>query len=93
MAAVRSVESAISLCDSPERTDQELARLLVTVEELEGRFSGFDDFIVEIGTKREEVFEALSAKKQQLLDDRNRKAANLLQSAERILDGVKRRAL
>ena len=88
-----AVESALSLCDSPERTDQELSRLLVTVEELEGRFAGFDDFLVEIGKKREEVFEALSTKKQQLLDDRNRRAQNLLTSAERILDGVKRRAL
>ncbi|MDP2341035.1 MAG: DNA repair ATPase [Deltaproteobacteria bacterium] len=88
-----AVESALSLCDSPERTDQELSRLLVTVEELEGRFAGFDDFLLEIGKKREEVFEALSTKKQQLLDDRNRRAQNLLSSAERILDGVKRRAL
>jgi hypothetical protein len=88
-----AVESALSLCDTPERCDQELARLLVTVEELEGRFAEFDGFLVDIGKKREEVFDALSAKKQQLLDDRNRRAQNLLSSAERILDGVKRRAL
>lgn len=88
-----AVESALTLCDTPERTDQELARLLVSVEELEGRFAGFDDFVVEIGKKREEVFEALNGKKQQLVDDRNRRAQALLTAADRILDGVKRRAL
>ena len=87
-----AVESALSLCDTPERTDQELARLLVTLEELEGRFAEFSDFLVELTKKREEVFEALTAKKQQLLDERNRRAQNLLGSADRILEGVKRRA-
>ena len=87
-----AVESALSLCDTPERTDSELARLLVTLEELEGRFAEFSDFLVELNKKREEVFEALTGKKQQLLDERNRRAQNLLASAERILDGVKRRA-
>jgi hypothetical protein len=87
-----AVESALSLCDTPERTDQELARLLVGIEELEGRFSEFSDFLVELTTKREEVFDALNTRKQQLLDERNRRAQNLLASAERILEGVKRRA-
>jgi hypothetical protein len=85
------IESALSLCDTPERTDQELARLLVAIEELEGRFAEFSDFLVELTTKREEVFEVLNTRKQQLLDERNRRAQNLLASAERILDGVKRR--
>ncbi|MBM4283341.1 MAG: AAA family ATPase, partial [Deltaproteobacteria bacterium] len=88
-----AVESALSLCDTPERCDQELARLLVSVEELEGRFAEFDGFVDQIGHKREEVFEALSSRKQQLLEERNRRAQSLLSSAERILDGVKRRAL
>lgn len=87
-----AVESALSLCDTPERTDQELARLLVSIEELEGRFAEFSDFLVEVTARREEVFEALNGRKQQLLDERNRRAQNLLSSAERILDGVKRRA-
>jgi hypothetical protein len=88
-----AVESALSLCDSPERCDQELGRLLVTLEELEGRFAEFDGFVEQLTKKREEVFETLSARKQQLLDERNRRAQSLLTSAERILEGVKRRAL
>ena len=87
-----AIESALSMCDTPERTDQELARLLVGIEDLEGRFAEFTDYLVELTAKREEIFEILNTRKQQLLDERNRRAQNLLASAERILDGVKRRA-
>ncbi|OGQ22129.1 MAG: hypothetical protein A2138_22985 [Deltaproteobacteria bacterium RBG_16_71_12] len=90
---VQASESALSLCDTPERCDQELARLLVAVEELEGRFAEIESAVAELAQRREDVFEAFTAKKQLLLDARNRRAHNLLASAERILDGVKRRAL
>jgi hypothetical protein len=89
----QAIESALSMSDTPERCEQELARLLVTVEELEGRFADLDEALTLIAEKREEVFEALSAKKQQLLDAMNRRAQGLMTSAERILDGVKRRAM
>lgn len=89
----QAIESALSMADTPERCDHELARLLVTVEELEGRFSELDEAMEVLGQKREELFEALTAKKQQLVDDRNRRAQALLASAERILEGIKRRAM
>ena len=89
----QAIESALSMSDTPERCEQELSRLLVIVEELEGRFAELDEAIALIAEKREQVFEALTAKKQQLLDERNRRALALMASAERILDGVKRRAM
>ena len=89
----QAVESALGLCDTPERTDDQLSRLLVQLEELEGRFAEFDAFLPELAKKREEVFEAFTARKQRLLDERQRRCANLGDSAKRILEGVKRRAL
>jgi hypothetical protein len=89
----QAIESALSIADSPEKCDAELARLLVTVEELEGRFSELDEASAVLTEKREQIFEALTARKQKLLDERNRRAQSLLSSAERILDGVRRRAL
>ncbi len=89
----QAIESALSMADTPERCDQELARLLVTVEELEGRFAELDDAVAVLAEKREKIFESLTAKKQQLLDERNRRAQNMMTSAQRILDGVKRRAM
>ncbi len=88
----QSVQSAIGLADTPEKCDEQLSRLMVQLEELEGKFSEFDEFIGELAQKREEVYEALGQKKQQLLDERQRRVQNLWGAAERILQGVSRRA-
>jgi MoxR-like ATPase len=88
----QSVASALAMCDTPDRCDAELGRLMVSLEELEARFSEFDEFIGDLAAKREEVLEAFGAKKQQLLDERNRRAQNILSAADRILEGVARRA-
>ena len=45
-----------------------------------------------MATKRAELFEAFGARKQTLVDERQRRAANLFTAAERILEGVGRRA-
>ncbi len=47
---------------------------MVQLEELEARFSEFDEFLGDLATKREEIYDAFSAKKQQLLDARQRRA-------------------
>ena len=45
-----------------------------------------------LSRKREEVYEAFEGRKQALIEQRNRRAGNLLKSAERILAGLKHRA-
>ena len=87
----QSVTNAIGLCDTPERTDEQLTRLLVQLEEFEGRFSEYDEYLTELATKREEVYEAFETRKQSLVEERNRRAQNLTKAAERILTGVGRR--
>jgi len=88
----QSVSSALALCDTPEKCDEQLSRLMVQLEELEGRFSEFDEFLADLATKREEIYEAFGTKKQQLLDERQRRVQNLAGAAERIIEGVGRRA-
>jgi len=88
----QSVTSALALCDTPERCDEQLSRLVVQLEELEGKFGEFDEFLTELADKREEVSEALGARRQALVDERQRRAQNLVSAAERILAGVGRRA-
>ena len=88
----QSVASALTMCDSPERCDEELARIMVQLEELEGRFSEFDEFLADLAGKREEIFEAFGGRKQTLLDERQRRAQNITKAAQRILEGVVRRA-
>ncbi len=88
----QAVSSALTIADTPERCDEQLSRLMVQLEELEGRFGELDAFISDLATKREEVYEAFEAKKQALLDERQRRASSLFDAADRILQGIARRA-
>ena len=88
----QSLESALARVDSPEACDESLGRLSVQLEELEGRFSEFDEFLGQLQERREELFEAFGARKQALLDERQRRAQNVFGAADRILQGVLRRA-
>ncbi len=88
----QTVTNAVAVADTPERCDAELAKLMLQLEELESRFSEFDDFVAQLATKREEVYEALTARKQALIDQRQRRAEQLNAAATRILQGIARRA-
>ena len=88
----QAVTGAVALCDSPERCDAELSKLLLQLEELEGKFGDLDEFTADLAQKREEVNDAVGSKRQQLLDEQHRRAQNLMTAAERILAGVGRRA-
>ena len=88
----QAVSNALAQCDTPEACDEQLSRLMLQLEELEGRFSEFDAFLGDLAEKREEVYEAFDARRQTLVDARQRRAKNLLGAAERILTGIQRRA-
>ena len=87
----QSIDSALSLVDSPEKCDEQLTRLTLQLEEMEGRFADFEEFAVELTTRREELLEAFGRRKQVLVDERNRRAQNLFDAADRILQSVTRR--
>ena len=88
----QSVTSALALAETPDKCDEQLSKLMLQLEELETRFSEFDEFVSKLVTKREEIYEAFSAKKQSLVDRRQRRAQTLIQACERIMASVTRRA-
>ncbi|MFC8868163.1 DNA repair ATPase [Streptomyces sp. NPDC057148] len=88
----QAVTAALAGAGTPEECDEQLARLLVRVENLESRFAESDDFLAELADKRDEVHEALSARKQTLADARARRAERLAESADRVLATIVRRA-
>ncbi len=88
----QAITAALAQIDSAEKCDAELSRLLVRIEELEGRFGEFDSFVAALVEKREDVYEAFSSRKQSLLDARQRQADQAMRAAERVLTGVARRA-
>ena len=87
----QSLENAIELADTPEKCDDALTRLLAQLEELEGRFAEQEEFLADIASKREAVYESLLAKRQTLLDARSRRVRAIVDAAARILNGIPRR--
>ncbi|SCF82556.1 DNA repair ATPase [Streptomyces sp. Cmuel-A718b] len=87
----QAVTGALASAGSPEACDDQLARLLLQLENLESRFAEFDDFLAELAERRTEVYEAFSARKQTLQDERARRAERLAGSADRVLETIARR--
>ncbi len=87
----QSIANALEMSNTPDRCDEQLSRLLVQLEELESQFSDYDQFINDIMTKREEIYESFEKHKQQLLDVRQRKAQSQSDAAQRMLINIERR--
>ncbi len=81
----------LELSDSPEKCVEFQTKLMVQIEELEGKFSEFDEFIDKIATKRDEIYNSFESKKISLVEARNKRANTLFQSSERILKAIQNR--
>ncbi|SED13681.1 ATPase family associated with various cellular activities (AAA) [Streptomyces misionensis] len=88
----QAVTAALAASGTPEACDDQLAAVLARLEDLDGRFAEFDDFLGELADKRAEIYEAFAARKQSLADARARRAEQLAVSAGRMLETVARRA-
>lgn len=88
----QNVQSALSLADTPEKVDESLSSLLLNLEELEAKFGEFDIFLEDLYAKREEIMSSFGSKKQLLSDQRQRRVDQLLSAADRVLEGIVRRA-
>lgn len=87
----QAVVNYLDVCDTPQKCDDYLTRMMVQLEELEGRFAEFDEFVVQLAEKREEIYAAFESRKVQLQEAHNRRATALMSAAERILGGIKSR--
>ncbi|THU03681.1 AAA family ATPase [Lampropedia puyangensis] len=87
----QSIASSLALANDPEKCDEQLARLLVQLEELESQFGEHEQFLSDIITKREELLETFESHKQTLLDERQRSAQAVFDAALRILESLPRR--
>ncbi|WP_299462271.1 DNA repair ATPase [uncultured Microscilla sp.] len=87
----QGVINYLDIADTPEKAEEYLTKLMVQLEELEGKFVEFDEFIAQLTEKREEVYSAFEAKKLSLIEARNKRATALQSSADRILKGIQNR--
>ena len=87
----QSVTNALGQASTPESADDQLTRLMVQLEEIEGQFGEHEKFLVDIIEKREEVHDTFTAHKQQLLDARQARALTLSDAVGRMLSSIERR--
>ncbi|WP_298860481.1 DNA repair ATPase, partial [uncultured Gimesia sp.] len=88
----QGVVNYLDVSDSPGKCDDYLTKLMIQVEELEGRFSEFDEFVEQLTEKREEIYAAFESRKLSIVEGRNKRANSLAKSADRILTGIRSRA-
>lgn len=87
----QGVINYLDVCDTPEKCEEYLTRLMVQLEELEGKFSEFTEYLDQLSEKREEIYNAFESKKINLLEARNQRANTLQNAAERILKSIQAR--
>jgi len=86
-----AVMNYLDVCDTPQRCDEYLTKVMVQIEELEGRFAEFDDFILQLAEKRDEIYSAFDSRKVAMVEARNKRATSLLSAAHRIIKGIETR--
>ncbi|MEU3374840.1 DNA repair ATPase [Streptomyces sp. NPDC006660] len=87
----QSVTGALAAATSPGACEEQLAGILLRLENLESRFAESDAALTALGARRTEVYEAFSAREQTLRDALAGRAERLARSATRVLDTIARR--
>ena len=87
----QAVVNYLDICDSPPRCEEFLTKVMIQLEELEGRFAEFDEFILQLTEKREEIYNAFESRKLALIEARNKRANALMNAADRVLKGIQAR--
>lgn len=87
----QAVVNYLDISDTEEKCDQYLNKVMVQLQELEGKFAEFDEYIIKLDEKREEIYSAFESKKQAILDKLNRRLVALFDSSERIISGITNR--
>ncbi|MCK9903460.1 DNA repair ATPase [Frankia sp. Cpl3] len=89
----QAVTAALAIADTPERCDEQLGRLLVSLERLESRFGDSDDASTELAARRADLYDTFSARRQELVQARTRRSGRRADSADRILASIRRRCV
>ncbi|MFV0417299.1 MAG: DNA repair ATPase [Dysgonomonas sp.] len=88
----QSIVNYLELATSPEKCDEYFTKVSVQIEELESKFADFDDFIIVIADKRNEVVKVFDSRKAQLIEQINRRTSSLEQIGLRVLKNVENKA-
>ena len=64
----QSVINYLEVSDTVEKCEEYLNKVMIQIQELEGKFAEFDEYIVKLSEKREELYDTFNNKKQSILD-------------------------
>ncbi len=84
----QSVVNYLDVTDTEEKCDAYLNKVMVQMQELEGKFSEFDEYVISLDEKREEIYTAFETKKQAILEKLNKRVISLFDSANRVIQGI-----
>lgn len=88
----QSIINFLDMADSAEKVNEYLSKLTIQLEEIEMRFADWDEVQIHTAEKRQLLYDSFEARKVQLLEQKNKRAGQLQQAAERIITGVKNKA-
>lgn len=88
----QSVANYLELSTSTEKVDEYYTKTVVQLEELESKFSEFDDFALKIADKRDEVIKAFNTRREQIVEQINKRTDSLEQIGLRVLKNIENKS-
>ncbi|MBD3639551.1 MAG: DNA repair ATPase [Marinobacter sp.] len=87
----QSLANGVHTVSAPSECDDLLARMLNQLQEIESQFGEYDEFLSTLIEQRETTQETIEARRQQLTQERQRKASSLKDAGQRILNSLTKR--
>ncbi len=84
----QSTAGVLDTANMPDKVDAALTRVLMQIEELEGRYADSETLLLRLTEKRQSICNTFETKRQQLVEVRTRRANSLVAAADRILAGI-----
>lgn len=88
----QTIVNFLDLSTSPEKCEEYFTKVSILVEELESKFADFDEFVLKIADKRDEVIKAFNTKKEMLIAQLNKRTTALEQIGLRVLKNIENKA-
>lgn len=89
----QAVVNYLEVSDTVDKCELYLNKVMVQIQELEGKFAEFDEYVVQLSEKREELYNTFTGKKQSIIDKLNKRMLGLFNSSERIITGIASRLI
>ncbi|MFT6810249.1 MAG: hypothetical protein ACJA01_003492, partial [Saprospiraceae bacterium] len=89
----QSVISSLEVAETPDSCTESLNRIMLILEEIEGKFIEEESYVTILHGKREEIHSAFESRRLHLVETLSRRTIALAQSGQRLIEGIRKRAL